>query len=578
MMVTFTITSYQKAALGAAAVHQFDRTGGSFGRDAANDWVLPDPERFISATHGVIYYSEDCFWLRDESTNGIGVGPTRVAIGKGRSIPLRGGEHLSIGDYQIAVQVTPISLAAAPVTAAETELPTDLTQINAPHFDPLAALGSAAPPSAPTGGGDTRAEGRGSESDHSPAFLDPFTPPKALQAELRTDGFEVAPPVIPEDWDVPDSASSPLTKTTRSGATQAPVVAADPTVFPPPGPDLTALQDPALTAPAPDTAPAGAPEIAPTPAPTVDLTSERAATADDAPAAAFGPTATPEPATAPEGMTEAKPELAPHTDTDSATIDSPTLTDNGSASLAEPQLAAFINTDSAAVAEPGPAPDSEPGAVRPTAPRVATPVSASSVSESEALSIFLQAAGLDAERLRLPDDKETLQQFGEMFRHLLDGVMRLLRARAEMKNELRLAQTTVRTHENNPLKFCASGADALQLLFAAQSPGYLSPRAAVAEAVDDLSVHQVALLAGMHASVEHLISKLAPDRFEPRDHDGKPRQSWYPNHMQGLAWRNYATFYRDVLSESDTAFRRLVAERFMQVYEEQCRRLADSRT
>ncbi|HEX5421439.1 MAG TPA: FHA domain-containing protein, partial [Gammaproteobacteria bacterium] len=55
MAVTLRVSSYQSQALGSDATRVF-QTGGSIGRAAGNDWVLPDPERFVSGQHATVAF------------------------------------------------------------------------------------------------------------------------------------------------------------------------------------------------------------------------------------------------------------------------------------------------------------------------------------------------------------------------------------------------------------------------------------------------------------------------------------------------------------------------------------------
>src|SRR6185437_4208832 len=50
----------------------------------------------------------------------------------------------------------------------------------------------------------------------------------------------------------------------------------------------------------------------------------------------------------------------------------------------------------------------------------------------------------------------------EIFRVVVDGVMDVLRARAEIKNTFRLPVTIIQRSENNPLKFAPNHEEALQ--------------------------------------------------------------------------------------------------------------------
>ena len=70
MSITFRVVGPQAQMLGPASIKVFGSEGGSIGRSADNDWVLPDPERFVSSRHAVIESHGPEFVLTDTSTNG----------------------------------------------------------------------------------------------------------------------------------------------------------------------------------------------------------------------------------------------------------------------------------------------------------------------------------------------------------------------------------------------------------------------------------------------------------------------------------------------------------------------------
>ncbi len=81
----------------------FGQDGGTIGRAANNDWVLPDPERFISGKHAKISYENRQFHLIDTSTNGIYFNAQPQPLGNGNRTPLSNGDRILIGDYEIMV-------------------------------------------------------------------------------------------------------------------------------------------------------------------------------------------------------------------------------------------------------------------------------------------------------------------------------------------------------------------------------------------------------------------------------------------------------------------------------------------
>ena len=84
--------------LGPAAVKVFSDGGGSIGRGPGNDWVLPDPSKFVSTRHANIEFENGEFYLCDTSTNGTFVNGERIERGE-----LRDGDRLRVGRIDFTV-------------------------------------------------------------------------------------------------------------------------------------------------------------------------------------------------------------------------------------------------------------------------------------------------------------------------------------------------------------------------------------------------------------------------------------------------------------------------------------------
>jgi len=80
---------------------------------------------------------------------------------------------------------------------------------------------------------------------------------------------------------------------------------------------------------------------------------------------------------------------------------------------------------------------------------------------------LLTALGLDPARV----DPAVQQQLGTVLRIAVQGLMDVLKSRAEVKNNFRLPITTIKPVENNPLKFSMNAEDALFNLFVKRNPG-----------------------------------------------------------------------------------------------------------
>jgi type VI secretion system FHA domain protein len=105
MALKLTILSEQREQLGALASIVFGVGGGGFGRANDNDWVLPDPQRYLSAHHARIQFRNGAYMLLDTSTNGVYVNDGAVPIGRRGTHPLRNGDVLRFGNYQVSVSI-----------------------------------------------------------------------------------------------------------------------------------------------------------------------------------------------------------------------------------------------------------------------------------------------------------------------------------------------------------------------------------------------------------------------------------------------------------------------------------------
>jgi len=107
MTLRLRIVSDQRRLLGDRSSIVFTVEGGSIGRSADNDWVLPDPLRYVSAHHARVEYRDGQFFLEDLSTNGIFVNDDERPLAKAKPMghPLETGDVLRIGEYHIVASV-----------------------------------------------------------------------------------------------------------------------------------------------------------------------------------------------------------------------------------------------------------------------------------------------------------------------------------------------------------------------------------------------------------------------------------------------------------------------------------------
>lgn len=107
MPLRLRVTSHQRGKLGDARIKEFAGCGGTIGRAADNDWILPDEKRFISGRHALIDYQGGAYYLVDTSRNGVYINGADTAVGRGHPQRLFDGDRLRMGEYEITVQITP---------------------------------------------------------------------------------------------------------------------------------------------------------------------------------------------------------------------------------------------------------------------------------------------------------------------------------------------------------------------------------------------------------------------------------------------------------------------------------------
>ncbi|MCQ3031378.1 type VI secretion system-associated FHA domain protein TagH [Pseudomonas syringae] len=263
MSLRLTITSYHKITPGQCPEKSMDKGVIAIGRSTDNDWVLPDPERLVSARHCVIQYKDGRYYLTDNSTNGVELVNAGIRLRRGNSEPLQDGEVIRIGEYEIQARID-FNLqmmepglgnadasnsfealmgrqqAPSPVpAAAPLDMPTPSGFQGPSSFDTLPDLFDFLTPSAvpPV-----------TQPDHVPAERHDFRPPTATHAPAApVPVFETPAPaaptpgVIPEDWDLFADMPAPA----RPAA-----VSAEPVPEIPPAPIPVAVAEPVL-APAP---------------------------------------------------------------------------------------------------------------------------------------------------------------------------------------------------------------------------------------------------------------------------------------------------------------------------------------
>jgi type VI secretion system FHA domain protein len=113
------VVSEHRRALGDRSCVVFDRAGGRIGRSADNDWVLPDPQRYVSAHHARIHYHAGRYILEDTSTNGVYLNDAQHPVDDGAHV-LQNGDLIRLGEYELVAMLESGPADVDPAAAAPT--------------------------------------------------------------------------------------------------------------------------------------------------------------------------------------------------------------------------------------------------------------------------------------------------------------------------------------------------------------------------------------------------------------------------------------------------------------------------
>lgn len=197
-------------------------------------------------------------------------------------------------------------------------------------------------------------------------------------------------------------------------------------------------------------------------------------------------------------------------------------------------------------------------------PPIAAPAAEAHVPVSDDSALireFLAGVGINDPNF-LPSEQwpALMRTSGELLRAMVEGLMQVLRARAELKSQFRVAVTTMRSVDNNPLKFTPNPDDAIKLILAPTNPGFLAPKQAVGEGFNDIMNHQMAMTAGIQAALADVLRSFDPEVIEKSQTEGILFQK------KAKCWEFYAEKYPQLKAVAQEEF---FGDAFAEAYEKQ---------
>jgi type VI secretion system FHA domain protein len=187
------------------------------------------------------------------------------------------------------------------------------------------------------------------------------------------------------------------------------------------------------------------------------------------------------------------------------------------------------------------------------------------------LAAFFEGAGLAVTAIPPEEQEEAMRAIGALFRAFVSGTRDVLMSRAEIKSEMRVEQTMIRSRDNNALKFSITPEEALHALLRPNRPGYKAPLASVEEAFDDIRSHELAVMAGMQTGLLALLKRFDPATLENRLQ--KNVLDILPSARKARFWEMFCATYKDIAREAEDDFQALFGREFAKAYTAQINKL-----
>ncbi|RWA70803.1 type VI secretion system-associated FHA domain protein TagH [Mesorhizobium sp.] len=203
------------------------------------------------------------------------------------------------------------------------------------------------------------------------------------------------------------------------------------------------------------------------------------------------------------------------------------------------------------------------------APRQSRPAHAAPSTEMVLRTAFLRGMGVEEADFPGRDAVAEMEKFGREYRLMLDGLMQLLRKRAEEKGSARVAQTMVGASEVNPLKFLPTVEDVIVTIISERSPGFLSGEAAISDAVRDLAQHHVRAWRGVQAALRRMIDRFDPAAIEEELKSNSAIGNLLSGGRNAKLWELYQKRHRDIAQSAESSFLGEIGADFRDAYEEE---------
>ncbi|WP_158784717.1 type VI secretion system-associated FHA domain protein TagH [Pantoea sp. BAV 3049] len=578
--------------------------GGTIGRGADNNLVLPDDDRTISRLQAIVHITADGECRITNRGNVTLVHLNDIPLERGRQVDLQEGDILSIDDYRLQVSefssaaqpvarpaqaVRPAAPKAAPAHAAAPNdnipaaIPSEIWDSLAQEFSITDSLSSRGKPAQSTGNPLTEAP----VQERNP--VDPLAQfagnPDSLNFDRRDrtpDALFNKDELFDRDSIFDDSTPSTLMQQPAArpqasqkdeldplalfggGSAPAQVNSDDPlglmmgNAVP-----LAPLDEPEAAQPQP-VKPASQPQGFVPPAPKAldsdfDLLGDDKAENTDSLATSplfdepTGPYAQ-------SSLFDEQPVEAPAPQQDYGGITLPTPQAVARSTTPPPKGRLRIDPVSNPVAQQGSA-----------------SASGGEMLEGELLGGLIDGMGLNDLQPTPRFDRDAMQELGQMLSMFSQGTVALLSSRSILKRGVKAEMTVILDEANNPFKLLPSGKSVLMQMFGSRMPGFMPPKQSVRDALVDLQAHQLGMIAGIRAIIASMLQSFNPQQLEEEARqEGATSRLSLPASRKAALWEHFTKRYGETAGEIEDDFHTLFGEAFLHAYDMEVNQYKDS--
>ncbi|HEX7389982.1 MAG TPA: type VI secretion system-associated FHA domain protein TagH, partial [Acidiphilium sp.] len=150
------------------------------------------------------------------------------------------------------------------------------------------------------------------------------------------------------------------------------------------------------------------------------------------------------------------------------------------------------------------------------------------------------------------------------FRAAVSGLRQAMIARAAVKGEFRIEQTMIRARGNNPLKFSADDDDAMAALLGLGRRTDIAADAAIADALRDIRLHEIATMGAMQTAVRALLERLDPAALRA---EAEQARAVLPAQRKARAFEAFEALHGEISRALADDFDSVFGKAFARAYE-----------